>query len=290
LKNLPARYLGSFYIEGPNYKGVGPHTFVANVPVTVLIAMDGRYPKTVPVGFEATGELVEFTHGRDDTVNFNVFKKDFAAGTISFEFTLCDITKKHGNMNGVFVMKTPLALSDVKILRHGHGRFHSHVRPVNQDSVKFSVNRGPYKLKNLPARYLGSFYIEGPNYKGVGPHTFVANVPVTVLIAMDGRYPKTIPVGFEATGELVEFTHGRGDTVNFNVFRKDFAAGTISFEFTLCDITKKHGNMNGVFVMEASSKDLAHDQEVEQQCPSGSGTVWLKCSMGKVQITHDSCS
>ena len=99
------------------------------------------------------------------------------------------------------------------------------------------------RFKNIGAAFQGGYYVLGDNDKSTGDQGFLTNLPVTVHVAMDGRYDHAAraPGGFAAAGATMDWTHG-SDTLRFPIYTNWYPQGRVTFRF------RAGGGVCGIFV------------------------------------------
>lgn len=220
--SVPALLMQCKYIQGGNQKGLEPQGFTTNVPVTVFVAVDGRVTNIAlaPDGFLATGANVSWTDG-NVVVPFPIFRKDFAAGQVRFQF-------KSTCLAGVFVMEQAgVQISDV-LQSSSSKRFE--LVDVASNTMIYSVERQDLQFINVGAKYQGGKFIRSGTDKDLGDTGFTAVTPVTVYIAIDSQvdHKAAAPAGFLATGDTLDFVRG-SVTVPFHVYVRSFGTGKARF-------------------------------------------------------------
>ena len=101
------------------------------------------------------------------------------------------------------------------------------------------------RFKNIGDAFQGGYYIQGDNDKSTGDQGFLTNLPVTVHVAMDGRYDHAAraPDGFTAAGATMDFTHG-SDTLRNPIYTNWYPQGRVTFRFK-----NDNKQMNGIFIV-----------------------------------------
>jgi len=239
--NHLASLQGSKFIRGDNHKSAGDQAFKVNVPVTVIVAMDGRYDHAAraPEGFAATGESIGFDHSGRTSAEFRfpLYAKDFNAGLAKFQFRHFE---DNDGMAGVFVMERTLALSDVAY-SGTTGNMALEVEEVTGETITWASDR-TFELTDLKSLQ-GSKFIRGGHDERPAELGFKVNVPVTVVVAMSSRHLELVPAGFTATGETIANSI---EDSRMPLYAKDFPAGLVDLQFGT------NGFAAGIFVIGAA--------------------------------------
>ncbi|XP_032239391.2 uncharacterized protein LOC5513961 [Nematostella vectensis] len=211
-------YHGMTHIRGPNDKQ-GDIRMRVDRPVKIFLAIDSRYPQNGPPNdqYKRTPDSVVLGGCHARTL-FYIYESIVTHGPGHVI-----INAFSDNMAGIF-------LRDARLISPA-ARLHVTSLPAGwelgmmRDGEKYATNRASYAMTDVAPKFYGTLHLRGPNDK-TSPMTFNINVPATLYVAIDTRYPNPLDMSFVATGEklVLAGSHPRTD---FAVYEKSLPPGNV---------------------------------------------------------------
>ncbi len=217
---VPSYLLQSTYIQTANSDKLRTESaflsFTVNIPVTVYVAFDDRY--AIPSwlsGFTNTGNKL-----KTESL-MKILKKDYTAGKITLGGN-----GNAGNQYTVMVVKKPVVVNlTISNLKAASGKIYPVKTALSNGSTCY-IDRS-YVYSEIPSYLLKSMFIQTANDDKLRTDStflsFDINIPATVYIAFDDRYP--IPSwlsGFTNTGNKLKTES------LMKILKKDYNAGKVN--------------------------------------------------------------
>ncbi|MBA4156452.1 MAG: S8 family peptidase [Gemmatimonadetes bacterium] len=284
--SVPSALNGATYLQTSNddkNAAVGSSSFLSfrlSTDAVVYVAHDDRLSRPSWLGSFTDSGLKIRTDEDGTTRSYTLFRKTFAAGTVTLGSNMR--TSQDGSMYSVAVVEAPMnATTTSSTLLSRAVTTTGKTYPVVGDGLKKGVRQfydRSFTFKSVPSALNGATYLQTSNDDkdaAVGSSSFLSfrlSTDAVVYVAHDDRLSRPSWLGSFTDSGLEIRTDEDGTTRSYSLFRKTFAAGTVTLGSNMR--TSQDGSTYTVAVVETSTESTTTTSTLFVQLMDSYGDPW----------------